>query len=135
VGKADYVSKKILDHGNGRTTWTPTATIDFHLYTATPTHTTAGTEVTGGSYVVVNVANDSTTWAAAITATPSSATTIIVIGPWPTATANWGTVTSAAISEGGNSNLTYYGNLTASRAVNTGDSVRFAIGGVVMTES
>ena len=52
-----------------------------------------------------------------------------------TASANWGTVTHAAIfdaSSGGN--LLRWGALTASRTVNSGDALRFASGQITLTE-
>lgn len=136
MGKHDYISKEILDHVLGGPDYVRVANIDFALYTTAPTHTTAGTEVStsGTAYGRITVPNDGTFWAAAITATPSSKTSIDDV-TWLTATANWGTVVAAAIFEAGTSNMMYFGNLTVSRVVNLGDSVRFAAGGVVATET
>jgi len=89
------------------------------LYTVAPTDSTAGTEVTGGSYarqaVTMSVTGD----------TASNTATI----DWPAATASWGTVVAAAImdaSTGGN--IIAYGTLTASKTIASGDVFRFPAG-------
>ena len=47
---SDYLEVKLLDHFLGTTTYTKPATVYLALYTAAPTDSTAGTEVSGGSY-------------------------------------------------------------------------------------
>lgn len=132
MGKGTYLSNKLLDAVLGITTYTPPATIDFALYTSAPSAGGGGTEVSGGSYARQSQANNSTNWPAASGGSKTNATTIT----FPTATANWGTVVAAAMFEGGTNNLMWFGNLTASRLVNSGDSVRFAGGsGVTVQES
>lgn len=46
----DTAENLILDHINGTTAWTPTGPLKLRLMTANGTDSTAGTEVTGGSY-------------------------------------------------------------------------------------
>jgi hypothetical protein len=89
------------------------------LYTVAPTDSTAGTEVTGGSYarqaVTMTVTGD----------TASNSATV----EWPAASASWGTVVAAAIMDaptGGN--IITYGTLTASKAIGSGDVFRFPAG-------
>ncbi len=89
------------------------------LYTVAPTDSTAGTEVTGGSYarqaVTMTITGD----------TASNSATV----EWPAASASWGTVVAAAImdaSTGGN--IITYGTLTASKAIGSGDVFRFPAG-------
>ena len=55
---------------------------------------------------------------------------------FPQASAGWGTITSFGIFDAASSgNLLYYGNLTASKTINSGDQLTFAISGITVTES
>lgn len=100
------------------------------LLTATPTDSTAGTEVSGGSYARVTVASTLANWAG----TQSAGSTVASSGTggttsnngtitFPAPTANWGTITGMGIydaSSGGN--LLIYAALTTSKTVNNGDA-------------
>ena len=100
------------------------------LLTATPTDSTAGTEVTGGSYARVTVASSLANWAgtqAAASTTASSGTSGTTSNngtiTFPAPTANWGTVVAMGIydaTSGGN--LLMYAPLTTSKTVNNGDA-------------
>jgi hypothetical protein len=97
------------------------------LYTAAPGPTGGGTEVTGGSYQ-----RTACTFGAAASGslTNSGACT------FPQATLSWGTITSFGIFDAqASGNLLYYGNLTASKTINQGDQLTFAISGITVTES
>lgn len=94
------------------------------LFTTAPTDGTAGTEVTGGSYarqaVTMTISGGAASNSAAI--------------EWPAASASWGTVVAAALmdaSTGGN--IIAYGDLTASKAVGSGDVFRFPLGDFDLT--
>lgn len=94
------------------------------LYTVAPTDSTAGTEVTGGSYarqaVTMTVTGDTASNTASV--------------EWPEATASWGTVVAAAImdaSTGGN--IIAYGALTANKTISSGDVFRFPAGAFDVT--
>lgn len=83
------------------------------LYTSATNDTTGGTEVTGGSYVrqavTFNVTNDVATNAANVL--------------FPTATANWGTITHVAIYDAATSgNRLYHGAASSSKLIETGDA-------------
>ncbi len=107
----------------------PTTTY-IGLFTATPTDSTAGTEVTGGSYarvaVTSSLANGAGTQAAASTVASSGTSgTTSNNGAitFPAPTASWGTITGFGIfdaSTGGN--LLIYGALTTNKTVNNGDA-------------
>ena len=97
------------------------------LYTVAPTDTGGGTEVSGGSYV-----REAITFSVSGTS-PATATNSADI-EFPEATANWGTVVAAGVfdaSTGGN--LLAYSNLTTSKAVSTGDVLRFNAGALDIT--
>lgn len=129
--KSDFLENKVLDHLLGATTYTPPATLYMGLFTANPSDSGGGTEVTGGSYARVSVTNNTTNWPAASGGSKSNGTAIT----FPTATANWGTVTAFGIFDASTAgNLLFWGTLTTSKAVDNGDTASFASGALTVTE-
>jgi hypothetical protein len=126
---SNYAEAKILDHAIGKTSWTmPTAYLA--LYTAAPTDAGGGTEVTGGSYARVAIAAN---MAAATGTTPCLSTNSGQIA-FPTATASWGTVVAAAILDASTAgNFIWWFDLTASKAVASGDTLVFNTGELDLT--
>ena len=103
------------------------------LYTATPSDTGGGTEVTGGSYARVAVARTGAGFAAAtgVAATTNNSGTVT----FPTASANWGTVTQFGIFDAASAgNVIYWGDLTNSKTVASGDTVSFAAATISITQ-
>lgn len=97
------------------------------LYTVAPTESTGGTEVTGGSYARV-----STSFTVSGTDPTTASNTDAV--EFAEASATWGTVVAAGImdaSTGGN--LIAYASLTVSKAIDTGDVLRFNAGALDIT--
>jgi hypothetical protein len=100
------------------------------LFTANPTDTGGGTEVTGGSYARVTIASSLANWAG----TQAAASTVASSGTsgttsnngaitFPAPTANWGVITGFGIFDattGGN--LLIWGSLSTSKTVNNGDA-------------
>jgi hypothetical protein len=130
-------------------TWTAIATIPalnnlyVGLLTAAPSDSGGGTEVSGGSYARVTVANTLANWAG----TQSSGSTTASSGTaaqtsnnnaitFPSPTANWGTITHFGIYDSLTSgNLLYWAALTVSKTVNNGDAApSFAAGALTITE-
>lgn len=130
--KGDYLENKLLDHVLGGGDYSRPATVYVALYTATPSDSGGGTEVSGGSYARVAVTNNSTNWPAASGGSKSNGTAIT----FPTPSANWGTVTSFGILDAATSgNLLYWGALSASKTINNGDAApQFAAGALTITE-
>jgi hypothetical protein len=121
-GKSNYLSNKLLNQIFNGGTFTPPTTLYCALYTSAPTASTSGTEVSGGSYSRVAVAANTTNFPTTTTQSISNGTSII----FPTAGASWGTVVAAAFldaSTGGN--LLYFGSLTSSVTVATGNTFEF----------
>jgi hypothetical protein len=120
VAISDYLENELLDHAFKTGTYTVPTNLFIALYTAAPSDTGGGTEVTGGSYVrTIN-----NTWDAASGGVVENTSAINFIE----ATANWGTVLAAGIfdaSVGGN--LLWWGTCT-SITVNTGSSITFPAG-------
>jgi hypothetical protein len=94
------------------------------LFTAAPSDTGGGTEVSGGSYareaVDFTISGDTASNSASIEFTA--------------ATASWGTVTHMAIMDASTSgNMIAYAALTASKDIGTGDILRFNAGDIDVT--
>lgn len=127
----DTVEVDLLKAVTAQTTtiFTTTALSNVYvgLFTSTPSDSAAGTEVSGGSYARVD---SKTKWA-----TPSAgsvATNAAVT--FPTATADWGTVTHFALFDAITSgNRLMWGALTASKTVSNGDTASFASGALTLT--
>lgn len=107
------------------------------LYTTAPTDSTAGTEVSGGSYARVAVAASlanfagtqsagSTTASTGTSGTTSNNGTVT----FPAPTANWGTITAVGLCDSSTGGmLLAYGTLGVSKTVNNGDAApAFAAG-------
>ena len=129
--KSDYLENKLLDHVLGNVAYTAPTTVYVALYTVAPADSGGGTEVSGGGYARVAVANNSTNWPAASGGSKSNGVDIT----FPTATADWGTVVAFGIfdaSTGGN--LLYWATLTTSKSVLNGDTAKFSAGSITITE-
>ena len=127
AGFSDYLEDKVLDHVFGGNAYTAPSTLYVALYTSAPSDTGGGTEVSGGGYVRQT---------ATFTVSGTNPTTASNTGAieYPTATANYGTVTSVGIFDASSSgNLLAYANLTASKVVSTGDVFSFNAGDLDVT--
>ena len=133
VSKSHYLELELLNAVLRGAAFTPPAAVYVALFTAAPTDAGGGTEVTGGAY-----ARTAATFAAAVSGGASSGSTIANSADvvFPTATAAWGTVVAVGIYDAASAgNLLYFGNLTTSQAVATGNQFRFpATTGLVVTE-
>jgi len=129
VSKSDYLELEVLKWCTGQTNALGTAPTPYvGLYTTAPTDAGGGTEVSGGSYARVSSAGD---WAAPAS---GSVTTNAEVA-FPTASGSWGTVVAFGIFDASTSgNLLRWANLSASKAVGSGDTARFASGALTFTE-
>lgn len=140
---SDYLENKLVDHIFRGVSFTAPAALHVALFTAAPSDSGGGTEVSGGSYARAQLNPSTTNWAATNGATtttnPSSgtggATSNNSAITFPAPTANWGTVTHFGIFDASTSgNLLVHGALTASKTVNNGDAApSFAISALVVT--
>jgi len=129
--KSDYLENKLLDHVLGGADYTRPATVYVALYTVAPTDAGGGTEVSGGAYARVAVTNNATNFPAASGGAKSNGTEII----FPEATASWGTVVALAILDAAAAgNFLYWADLTTSKAIASGDTAKFAVGDLDITE-
>ena len=98
------------------------------LYTGAPSDSGGGTEVSTGGYERKTVA-----WA---TATGAGGTTSNTDAPtWTASGGAFGTVTHIGIHSAatGSGNLLWHGAMTASKVVNDGDTLEFAVGNIDLT--
>ena len=126
AGLTDYLEDKIMNHVFGSTTFTRPTNYYVGLLTATPSDSTDGTEVTGGSY-----ARQICAFTITGTGTAQAANTSAIT--FPTATADWGIVGWIGIYDAVSSgNLVAYQNLqksdfstTTTKTINDGDIFKF----------
>ena len=124
---SDYAEKLLLDWM--MTTGSATRPTAWYvaLYTAAPSDSGGGTEVSGSGY-----SRQSVTFAAA--STPGGTTSNTGAVSFTASGGSWGTITHMGIhtaSTGGN--LLWHGALTASKTVGDGDTLEFAIGNIDLT--
>ena len=122
AGFTDYLEDKVINHLFGGTAYTAPGTWYCGLLTAAPTDSAAGTEVSGGSY-----ARQAIGWTVTGSGTSQAASNAALT--FPTATTDWGTVTTAGVYDaltGGN--LVAFETLTQSdfvtsnsKQINSGD--------------
>ena len=117
-----YLENKIIDHMLRNQSFTPPTTVYVALFTA-DNGLEGGTitgEVSGGSY-----ARQSVTLSAASDGESSNSADIT----FPTATADWGTVTHVALMDAATAgNVLMHSALDASKTVNNGDTFKINAG-------
>ena len=121
MASSTYTANKVLELLVGKTAFaTPTASLG--VSTADPTADGSGiAEPTDAAYAQVETAGSD--WAAAAAGAIANAAAI----SFPEATESWGTITHFFLVDGSD-NLLAYGALTASKAVSSGEILRFPIG-------
>lgn len=127
AGFTNYTEDLVLDWLLTTATATRPTAWYVALYTVAPGESGGGTEVSGTSYVRTAV-SFSVTGTAPTTAANSAAV------EFPTAGGSWGTVVAAGIFDASTAgNLLAFADLTASKAVSTGDVLRFNTGALTVT--
>jgi len=118
--KSDYLENQVIE------SFLRGAAVYIALFTVSPSDAGGGTEVTGGSYARTLIAFDP-----AVAGSTSNSSQVT----FPTSTAAWGTVVAFAIFDaitGGN--MLYWGDITPNKTVDSGDTARFATGGLTISE-
>lgn len=113
MSASNFLENKLLDNALGVANYS-TPTPYLALFTSDPGEDGTGTEVSGGSYV-----REAITFNPATNGTSSNNGVV----QFDTATANWGTVSHVAVfdaSTGGN--MLFYGAVTVSKTITTGDT-------------
>ncbi len=116
AGLTDYAENKLLDHVLGTTSYTFPSQAYLGLFTAAPSDSGGGTEVTGGSYARVAIDFD---------AASGGATDLTADCTFTQASANWGTITHVAIFDASTSgNMLMWGALASSKVIDSGDTFK-----------
>jgi hypothetical protein len=121
----DFMENKIIDHMLRNQAYTPPATVYVALFTTAPSDAGGGTEVSGGSYARQPVA---------LAAASGGASENSADITFPTATANWGTITHLALMDaltGGN--MLMHSPLDESKTINNGDTFKINAGALDVT--
>ena len=120
----NHLETEILDHVFGGNAYTAPGTLYLGLYTATPSDTGGGTELSGSGYARQAMAMS----VSGNTASNSAAE------EFATATGSWGTVTHVGVFDASTSgNLLAYGALSTSKTIATGDVFRIPAGDLDIT--
>lgn len=131
---SDYLENKVLDHilNSPGSAYTAPTTLYLGLFTNdsgnAATNLEAGTltdEVSGGAY-----AREAVTFGAASSGTCSTDATVT----FTTATANWGTITHIAVMDASTSgNVLFWGAVTTSKTIETGDTFQVSSGNLTVS--
>lgn len=124
---SDYLENKLLDHVLTATAYSQPSTRYLALFTASTglESNSPSAEVSGGSY-----ARKAVTFAAA--SSGSSATNATVT--FDAASANWGTITHVAVMDASTSgNVLFWGAVTTSKTIETGDTFQVSSGNLTIS--
>jgi len=137
MAASDYLEQNIVDfvlNGNTEFTFTTTASVYLALYTAAPSDSGGGTEITGvGNYTrkTLTQAFDAMTGVT----DGITANTAEIAFPQATGT-NWGLITAIGIFDAATTgNLLYHGSLDTDKQVDINDTFKIAIGDLQLTLS
>lgn len=125
-GLTYYSSNAWINHLFRTTKYTAPSTLYAALFTASPSRSGGGTEVTGGSYARKPVSVADASFDAPSNGVSQNAIAVTFDIP----TANWGTIVSMALfDDPSGGNMIAFADLTASKTVNLGDGApSFPIG-------
>jgi hypothetical protein len=125
--KSQYLDNVMLNAVLNDVSYESPPAVYVAIYTTSPTPTSAGVEVSGGSY-----ARQAVTWTSASEGVVSNVADIL----FPTASATWGTIVAWGIVDNvSGGNLLYYGALGAPRTVLASTQVSFPAGQLQITEA
>ena len=140
--KSDYLENEVLDHILGRTATTvftgALATVYIALWNSTITDAwtpLATGECAGSTYARAAVTNSSASWTNSTAGTKHNKVTITFT---TSAGADWGTIKAFSICDTASTsagNMLYWGDLASNQTINTGNTVQFSTGSIVVTES
>jgi hypothetical protein len=123
----NYLELKLLDHSLGTATYTKPTTVYLSLHTSDPGETgSTSAEISTSSTAY---ARQSITFAAAASGSAASNATVT----FSAATASWGTITHIGINDASTAgNMLYYGAVTTSKAIDTGDTFQVTSGNLTI---
>ncbi len=112
-GFSQYAEAKIVDHANGKTSWTMPTHSYVALATSVPTSTSTGTTLADATYTTYARVENNANWTAATAATPSVGVNTATI-TFPACTASSSTITAWGICDALTvGNLIWWGTATS----------------------
>lgn len=132
---SDYLELNLIKHLFRTGSYTKPTVMAVALFTAAPSDSGGGTEVSGGSYARVDVPPLDANWDAVGGAGTDGHTSNTADIVFPAPTANWGVITHFGLFDATTAgNLLFHGALTASKTVNNGDPApKFVAGALDVT--
>jgi hypothetical protein len=140
---SNYLENKLVDHIFRAQAFTAPTTVYVALFTAAPSDSGGGTEITIGSnaYARASVSCSLAAWAGtqgagtqAVSSGTGGVTSNNAAITFATPTGSWGTVTHFGIFDAASAgNLLLWGALTVQQTINTGNTVSFAAGQLQIT--
>lgn len=124
---SDYLEDKVLKHVFANTAYTAPSTLYVALFTAAPSDSGGGTEVSGTAYA---------RQAMAFTVSGTNPTQATNSGAveFPTAGSAWGTVVAAAVFDASSAgNMLAWADLTSNKTIASGDVFRFPASSFTVT--
>jgi hypothetical protein len=128
--KGDFLANAVLNSALGGAPFPVLVTVHVALYTAAPTSAGGGTEVSGGGYTRLPIANNETNFPPTADKRKTNGTDF----HFGTALADWGLLVWAALFDQ-NGNMLYAGPLSNPKSVFAGDPFLIPAGGAVFTEA
>lgn len=138
---SDFLENALIDQIFRGQSAPTTSTLYISLYTAAPSDSGGGTELSGNGYARVSVTSSLANWAGsqstgstAASSGTGGATSNNVDITFPEPTSSWGQVQAFGVhdaSTGGN--ILFHGSLTINKTINEGDTVTFPAGSLVVT--
>ena len=136
MAKSDYLEVELIKQIFRTGTMAKPTVLGVALFTAAPSDSGGGTEVSGGAYARVDHPPLDANWDATSGTDGNTKNSTVVTFPTPSG-ADWGSITHFAIFDATTAgNMLYHGALTAPKTVNDGDPApTFPAGSLSVTES
>jgi hypothetical protein len=129
---SDYLEGQLIAHIFRTSSFTKPTTLAVGLFTAAPSDSGGGTEVTGNNYSRATLNPLDANWAAPSSGNGQTSNSGVITFATPSGT--WGTVTHFGIFDAASAgNLLFYGSLTISKTINQSDTVSFPANSLTIT--
>ena len=129
---SDYLEGQLIAHIFRTASFSKPSTLALGLFTAAPSDSGGGTEVSGNNYSRASLAPLDANWAAPSSGNGQTSNSATIT--FATPSGNWGTVTHFAIFDATSAgNMLFWGSLTISKTINQGDTVSFPAGSLTVT--
>jgi len=132
---SDYLEDKLLDHTLGNTAYAqPTVYVGlFTAVTGLETNSPSA-EVSGNGYTRKAASFGASSGGSSFGASSGGSCSTDATITFDAATGNWGTITHVAVTDAASSgNVLFYGAVTSSKTIETGDTFQISSGNLTIT--